>query len=73
MDLRPIDRQLYAEFIQFHFKANKKEIAEEAVHYIYDRFEGITWYIQFVANVLYTMTDDGISNVESLKVVSSQQ
>lgn len=59
MDLCPIDRQLYTEFIQFHFKANKKEIAEKTVHYIYDRFEGITWYIQFVANVLYTMTSDG--------------
>lgn len=58
MELRPIDVQVYTEFIKKHFSANHKSITDETVHKVYERFEGITWYIQFVANSLYTMTAD---------------
>lgn len=56
MELCPIDVQVYTEFIKKHFSANHKSITDETVHKVYERFEGITWYIQFVANSLYTMT-----------------
>lgn len=56
MELHPIDMQIYTEFIKKHFLASKKNITEETVHKVYKYFEGVTWYIQFVANSLYTMT-----------------
>ncbi|MCD8183998.1 MAG: ATPase [Bacteroides sp.] len=59
MDLRPIDIHVYTQFIKKHFEENGKEITEETIHQIYRRFEGVTWYIQFVANLLYTMTAPG--------------
>lgn len=59
MDLPPIDKDLYSEFIRKHFDANGKSITEETIHEVYNRFEGTTWYIQFVTNVLYSMTAAG--------------
>lgn len=59
VDLGPIDLNLYMEFIKKHFKNDDKQITEDAICDVYRRFEGITWYIQFVANSLYTMTLPG--------------
>lgn len=59
MSLYPIDEPVYIDFIQRHFEENKKQIATDTIHTIYERFEGVTWYIQFVANSLYAMTAPG--------------
>lgn len=59
MDLRPINALIYAEFIKKHFEGSGKKITEDTIQEVYNRFEGITWYIQFVANVLYTATATG--------------
>lgn len=59
MDLRPIDVHIYTQFIKKHFEDNQKGITEETICEVYNRFEGVTWYIQFVANSLYTMTLPG--------------
>ncbi len=59
MELASIDINVYTQFIKRHFAENKKKITEETVREIYKRFEGITWYIQFLANSLYAMTSEG--------------
>lgn len=59
MDLKPIQEEVYCEFAQRHFSDNGKYIEADAVHKVYQRFEGITWYIQFVLNSLYSLTQDG--------------
>ena len=59
MGLNPIDLQSYTDFIQHHFKINGKDITDDTVETVYRRFEGITWYIQFMANSLYAMTAPG--------------
>lgn len=59
MNLSPIDEQVYTKFIQEHFQENDKKITEATIHSIYNRFEGVTWYIQFVANSLYALTAPG--------------
>ena len=33
----------------------------EAIEYIYEKFEGTTWYIQKICNELYAMTEVGIA------------
>ena len=59
MGLNPIDLQNYTGFIRHHFNANGKGITDETIEAVYRRFEGITWYIQFMANSLYAMTAPG--------------
>lgn len=58
MDLKPIQEEVYCEFAQRHFSNNGKHIETDAVHNVFQRFEGITWYIQFVLNSLYSLTQD---------------
>lgn len=59
MGLNAIGLPHYTDFISRHFEADGKNITRETVKAIYQRFEGITWYIQFMANSLYAMTAPG--------------
>jgi len=59
LTLGPIDLPRYIDFAQHHFEAVGKHILPSTVETVYNRFEGITWYIQYVLNVLYTMTGVG--------------
>ena len=59
MELHPIDIGTYTKFIRKHFLIASKDITEETVQNVYERFEGITWYNQFTSNSLYAMTATG--------------
>ncbi len=58
MSLKPIDLQKYIEFAQQHFLSANKKIEAETVENVYKRFSGITWYVQYVLNVLFSMTPE---------------
>lgn len=45
----------YSSFITYHFEQNGLQIEPEAIQYIYEKFEGTTWYIQKICNELYAM------------------
>lgn len=53
----PVDK--YVLFAQMHFENNKKKISSKAVIEIYDQFEGITWYVQKMLNLLFSNTAAG--------------
>lgn len=59
MSLSSIPLPAYTDYIQYHFRSNDKSITPEAISEIYNRFEGTTWYIQKVANELFTYTGKG--------------
>lgn len=59
MHLKAIDLDAYAEFASSHFSASGKKIDTKVVHSLHERFEGITWYIQKLLNVLFAMTPKG--------------
>ncbi|WP_288318562.1 AAA family ATPase [Xylanibacter caecicola] len=59
--LSPIDREVYYDFVSRHLSRIGKSISSEAFDYIYDLFDGITWYIQYVMNILYTESSDSAS------------
>lgn len=59
LTLGPIELDHYVAFAQHHFEAAGKHIQPSTVEAIYNRFDGITWYVQYVLNVLYTMTGVG--------------
>ena len=52
--LEPIDRQAYLEFANRHLSRIGKEISPEAFCSLYEAYDGVTWYIQYVLNMLYS-------------------
>lgn len=55
LDVIPLDK--YTEFCLNMFKINGKEISAEIVEDVYNKFEGITYYLQRIMNELFSMTD----------------
>lgn len=58
MGLEAINERTYWNFANHHLSKNHKEISAEAFAYLYRCFDGITWYIQYVLNMLYTSISD---------------
>lgn len=56
MTLNPIDMERYVEFAQDLFREFHKDIAKETIMEVYQRYEGVTWYVQSVLNALFTLT-----------------
>lgn len=59
MGLHPIPEDKYAEFAERLFSQNGKTIDKEVIHDVYARFDGITFCLQRVMNVLFLMTGKG--------------
>lgn len=55
MGLETIKEETYLDFANHHLAKNKKQISAEAFSYLYQQYDGITWYIQYVLNQLYTL------------------
>lgn len=53
MHLDVIDRAKYHAFASRHFRAAGMNLPEDVFGRLYDRFDGITWYVQVVMNRLY--------------------
>lgn len=67
MDLNAIPLDKYTAFAQRHFELADKHITSQTIADIYQRYNGITWYMQFVLNTLYTTTPkDGICRPEDV-------
>lgn len=54
--LEPINKEKYIEFVSAHFGEADKPITTESIEYVYERFDGHTWFIQYVFNRLYEMS-----------------
>ena len=59
INLPPISLEKYAEFATRHFEAAGKKIDAEVVKNVYERFDGITSYLQRIMNMLFTQTTKG--------------
>jgi hypothetical protein len=57
ISLKPIPLASYTSFIKQHFVQGGLQIEDEAINYIYEKFEGTTWYIQKICNELYAMAE----------------
>ena len=56
INLQPIPKQKYVDFCVNHFEAADKRIDKDLVERLYDRFDGGTFYMQKVMNVLFMKT-----------------
>ena len=54
VSLRTIDRAAYLKFARRFFVNKRKPFDDEAFRWFYDRFDGITWYVQMVLRQLWT-------------------
>ena len=59
LNLESINPLKYDEFARTHFEKARKQLADGVVGAIYDRFEGVTWYVQKVLNYLFADTPIG--------------
>lgn len=59
LSLKSIPLPAYTQFITHHFKTNGRDIEEDAIRYLYERFEGTTWYIQKICNEAFAAADTG--------------
>lgn len=54
-----IAKDKYQEFAIAHFAKAEKEIEAEAIEDVYERFEGVTWFMQKTMNQLFADTERG--------------
>ena len=59
LNLECIDPIKYDAFAKAHFEKAGKHLEAGVVEAIYNRFEGVTWYVQKVLNHLFAETDAG--------------
>ena len=68
MSLSAIDVESYAAFAGRFFAADGKPFDREAFKAVYDRFDGVTWYVQRVLNGLW-VAGEGLSRAEQGEAV----
>lgn len=73
MSVEPINCEHYVEFAQGLFSEYQKNITKEAVVAAYEKYNGVTWYVQSILNVLFTLTEVGGSCTEEMIDVAVQQ
>lgn len=61
ISLKPIPLSSYSDFIQHHFHVNGRSIEQDAITYLYEKFEGTTWYIQKICNEVFAVSEKGDS------------
>lgn len=67
MGLKPLDSDVYYDFCLQFFKEKGGNIEKDIFEYLYNMFEGHTWYIQCIMNRLY----EANTNVESTEPVNA--
>ena len=58
LSIEGIDRSEYYKFAVEFFKNQGRQLNEFTFDYIYDKFEGHTWYVQAILNRLYSYKDE---------------
>lgn len=69
MNLDCISMDNYCQFAQRHFSKAGKTLPADVFQMVYERFEGITWYVQRVMNELFSLTSsESACTVEMIDV-----
>ena len=66
MHIESIAIEKYIDFARNHFKKADRRITPETIRIVYDRFDGVTWYVQKTLNVLFAFTPVGATCDESM-------
>ncbi len=60
MHLNSVDRTEYREFANRFFRKQHRAISEECFAYLYNKVDGITWYVQSILNRAYQYDNETI-------------
>ena len=73
MGLEPINKEAYFDFANHHLSKTNRSISHEAFDWIYQSFDGITWYIQYILNMLYThaISESAITTEDAKSVMTA--
>ena len=66
MNLDCIPMEKYCLFAQNHFKAADKTLPAIVFQTVYQRFEGVTWYVQRVMNELFAISSPGSNSTAEM-------
>lgn len=59
LELKAIERDVYSEFVERKFNEYGKSVSRTTVEYVYDLFEGYTYYMQRTFNEAFASIDKG--------------
>ncbi len=66
----PIDEQAYCTFSQRFFEDQGRKLPDNAFHFLYQKYDGHTWYIQKVLNKLFETAESEIDEAAIMGAVS---
>ena len=59
MDIAPIPEDTYIDFAQKMFRKGGKKVQDDAVHFVYQLFDGVTYYLQETMNDAFSTSTEG--------------
>ena len=69
MHLYPIPEDNYYEFATYWMQKKNIELSQELFHDIYQQFDGHTWYVQYILNLLYSAATTAITKEDIHKAM----
>ena len=64
VNIKEIDERVYYEFSNALFQKRGQSLPESVFHYLYDKVDGQTWYVQATMNRIYSNQVGEISNAD---------
>ena len=64
MHLYPISEDKYYEFAAYWMNKKQIQLSQDIFHTIYQQFDGHTWYVQYILNLLYSVAPAVITQQE---------
>lgn len=71
MSLDAIGEKAYFKFAEKFFKEKDLALSEQVFHFLHTCFEGHTWYMQKVLNMLYARAESVVEEAQVLSVIDS--
>lgn len=59
MGLSPIPEDTYVQFAIHLFELFDKQVSPDVIQTVYQKFEGVTWFVQMLMNELFSLTPQG--------------
>ena len=69
MNLYSIDESAYYDFASYWMKKKNIELSKDIFHSLYQQFDGHTWYLQYVLNVLYSDSQSEVTKEDLRNII----
>jgi AAA+ ATPase superfamily predicted ATPase len=64
VNITEINERIYYDFANGMFNERGQQLPESVFHYIYNKVEGQTWYVQAILNRIYSNQQDTITDID---------